>query len=125
MMSYEETVYAAAAGVSMIIMLISLAISIVVLIGMWNIYKKAGEPGWGAIIPFYNMYILYKITFGNGWFFLFTFIPIANIVFGIMVLFKLAKVFGRGVGFGFGLLFLSPIFVCILGFGSARYIGPQ
>ena len=42
-----------------------------------------------------------------------------------MLYFKLAKAFGQGVGFGFGLLFLNPIFVAILGFGNAEYIGPQ
>lgn len=42
-----------------------------------------------------------------------------------MLLFKLAKAFGKGTGFGFGLLFLNTIFILILGFGDAEYIGPQ
>jgi hypothetical protein len=24
---------------------------------MWKIYEKAGQPGWAAIVPFYNLYI--------------------------------------------------------------------
>ena len=40
-------------------------------------------------------------------------------------MFNLAQVFGRGIGFGFGLLFLAPIFLMILGFGNAEYVGPN
>lgn len=51
------------------------------------------------------------------------FVPCVNFVVMIMLYFKLAKVFGRGMGFGFGLLFLPFIFLPILGFGDDRYIG--
>jgi hypothetical protein len=34
-----------------------------------------------------------------------------------------AKAFGQGTLFGLGLIFLSPIFICILGFGDAQYVG--
>ena len=36
---------------------------------------------------------------------------------------KLAKAFGKTSGFGVGLIFLYPIFLMILGFGKAEYIG--
>ena len=39
--------------------------------------------------------------------------------------FKLAKAFGKGTGFGFGLLLLNPIFKLILGFGDSKYQGRQ
>ena len=38
---------------------------------------------------------------------------------------KMAKAYGQGTGFGFGILFLKPIFYMILGFGDSEYIGPQ
>ena len=44
-----------------IIMLISLIISILYIIGIWKVLKKANKPGWGAIIPVYNLYLLCKI----------------------------------------------------------------
>ena len=34
---------------------------------------------------------------------------------------RLSKVFGHGVLFALGLIFLSPIFLLILGFGSSKY----
>ena len=98
-----------------------IAIAVFSIVCMWKIFDKAKEPGWAAIVPFYNLYVEFKIAFGNGWYFLFMLIPFVNIVFAIMLPFKLAKKFGKGVGFGFGLLFLGPIFQAILAFGSAEY----
>lgn len=43
------------------------------------------------------------------------------LVLGIMYCVKLAKAFGKGGGFAVGLLLLAPIFIMILGFGSAEY----
>lgn len=106
-------------------MLVCLAVVVFMLVCLWKIYAKAGKPGWGAIVPFYNMYLLYDIAMGNGWLFLLTLVPLVNFVMGIVLMFKMAKAFGKGVGFGFGLLFLSFIFYPILAFGSAEYEGPQ
>ncbi|HRX57652.1 MAG TPA: DUF5684 domain-containing protein [Eubacteriales bacterium] len=103
--------------------LISLAVAVLAIIALWKIFEKAGEPGWGAIIPFYNAYLLFKITWGNGWSFLLMLIPIANIVIGIITMVKLAKAFGKSGGFAVGLIFLSIIFECILAFDTSTYLG--
>ncbi len=123
--SYEAAGMAIGAGVMIVYFLFVLAISIFMVVAMWKMFAKAGKPGWACIVPFYNNYCLFEIAFGNGWLFLLTLVPCVNFVFLIMLYFKLAKAFGQGVGFGFGLLFLNPIFVAILGFGNAEYIGPQ
>jgi hypothetical protein len=36
----------------------------------------------------------------------------------------LAKSFGKSGGYAVGLIFLSFIFIPMLGFGSAKYVGP-
>lgn len=90
----------------------------------WKIFEKAGKPGWAAIIPIYNILVQLEIIGRPWWWLLLLFVPVANVVIGIMLLFDLAKVFGKGTGFGFGLLFLAPIFIPILAFGSATYLGP-
>ena len=41
---------------------------ILTVIASWKIFEKAGEPGWKAIIPIYNLYIMYKIVGMGGWF---------------------------------------------------------
>ena len=125
MESYDAAYAAAASGVSTVYVILSLAISVLTLVAMWKLFVKAGRAGWKCLIPFYNTYCLYDIAWGNGWLFLLMFVPCVNVVVGIMMLFKLAKAFGQGTGFGFGLLFLNTIFILILGFGSAEYVGPQ
>ena len=106
-------------------LVICIIMAVISIVALWKIFTKAGEKGWKAIIPIYDLYIMFKITWGNGWFFLLMIIPFVNIVIGIITLWKLAKVFGKGVGFFFGLLFLEPIFLLILAFGSAEYVGIQ
>ena len=49
---------------------------------------------------------------------------IAEII-SIMYSVKLAKAFGKGTGFAIGLIFLSPIFILILGLGDSTYHGAQ
>lgn len=101
-----------------------LAVAVLSIVARWKIYNKAGEEGWAAIVPFYSSYVLYKITWGNGWFFLLMFVPIANLVIAIMTLIKLAQIFGKGGGFACGLIFLYPIFLCILAFSDdAVFVG--
>ena len=125
MEGYDAAYAAAASGVSAVYAILSLAIYVLTLVAMWKLFVKAGRAGWKCLIPFYNTYCLYDIAWGNGWLFLLMFVPCVNVVVGIMMLFKLAKAFGQGTGFGFGLLFLNTIFILILGFGSAEYVGPQ
>ena len=102
---------------------LSLAIIVLGIVAMWKVFEKAGEPGWAAIIPFYNLYVLFKITWGNGWKFLLLLIPIANFVIAIITMVKLAKAFGKSGGFAVGLIFLSVIFYCILAFDQSEYAG--
>lgn len=113
------------AGVMGIFLLMIFAACILAIIAEWKAFKKAGQPGWAAVIPFYNIYVLTKITWGNGWLFLLTFLPIGNIVFLILTYIKLARVFGRGDGFAVGLIFLPYIFFLILAFGGSLYQGPD
>ncbi|WP_324661565.1 DUF5684 domain-containing protein [Haloarcula sediminis] len=89
--------------------------------GMWKVFTKAGEPGWGAIIPIYNVYLLLKIADRPGWWLVLFFIPVVNIIIQVIVSIDVAKNFGKGVGYGLGLTFLAFIFYPLLGFGSATY----
>jgi hypothetical protein len=94
------------------------------IVACWKIFTKAGQPGWASIIPIYNWYILCKIVGRPGWWVILLLIPFVNFIIGIILCIDLAKSFGKGVGFGIGLVLLSVIFFPILGFGSAQYQGP-
>jgi Family of unknown function (DUF5684) len=94
-------------------------------IGGWKVFEKAGKPGWAAIIPIYNYIVLCEIVGKPVWWFLLFFVPCINFVFIIWVYNLLAKSFGKSEGFTVGLFLLNPIFVMILGFGDAVYLGPS
>jgi len=103
--------------------IIWLLVAILVIAGMWKVFTKAGKPGWAAIIPIYNTIVLLQIAGKPIWWIVLLFIPIVNIVIAVMVMISVAKAFGKGTGFALGLLFLSPIFIPILGFSDAQYTG--
>ena len=128
-----------------IIVGIAIVIYILLIIAWWKIFKKAGQAGWKSIIPIYNVYILCKITKINFWI-CFLLIPVVigilnalvfkdnqsisslisgvyTLVIEIVISYRLAKAFGKGIGYTLGLIFLPNIFTLILGFGSAKYVG--
>ena len=117
------------------------------IIAYWRIFTKAGEPGWKSIIPVYCTYVQYKITWKTSVFWLSLILAaaaafclqmgseslvfsaigfvlqLASMVIGFISFYKLSAAFGHGIGYAIGLLFLYPIFVLILGFGSSEYVG--
>lgn len=87
----------------------------------WRIYTKADQPGWAVLIPIYQQVVLLRIVGRPMWWLLLLLvIPIGYLI----IPFDLAKSFGKGTGFGVGLLLLGPIFGPILALGSAEYQGP-
>lgn len=101
-----------------------LILIVIMIIALWKIFEKAGQPGWAAIIPIYNLYILLKIVGKPSWWIILMLIPFVNIIFSIWTANMLSKSFGKEEGFTVGLVLLSFVFYPILGFGSARYLGP-
>ena len=115
----------AAQAPSPISTIISLAIAVLIIVAMWKVFTKAGQPGWASIIPIYNLYVLCKIAGRPGWWLLLILIPFVNVIVLIILCIDVSKSFGSGVGFGLGMAFLGFIFWPILGFGSAHYQGPS
>ena len=108
------------------------AIAIIQIVAMWKLYTKAGEKGWKAIIPIYNVVILFKISGLSPWLilaYLTMFIPfigwIVAIVLNAYLAYSLAKSFGKDGGYAVGIFFLAPIFYMILAFGKSEYVGPS
>ena len=103
-------------------MLVWLAVLVIVVIGGWKVFEKAGQPGWAILVPFYNAYIMLKIAGRPGWWLILYFIPLVNLVIAIIVAIDIAKAFGQSAVFGFFLLFLlGGIGYLVLGFGDYRY----
>ena len=109
-------------GIGFIVVI--LLVVVFMIAAMWKIFEKAGQPGWAAIVPIYNLYVLLKIVGKPGWWIILFLIPIVNYVFIIWTYNMLSKNFGKEEGFTAGLVLLGIVFFPILGFGDARYIGP-
>jgi hypothetical protein len=106
------------------IFIIYAAVIILFIASSWAIFEKAGQPGWASIVPIYNLLVQADIVGISRWSILLAIIPLVNIVFLIYLTNLLAKSFGKDVGFTLGLIFLSFIFLPILAFGDAEYVGP-
>lgn len=127
--------------------IVSLIMAILEIIGGWKVFQKFGEPGWKAIIPFYNFYVEYKYTWkpimalpviilgigggiamecvaeGSVLQTVFSLVFLVGWVFSIVGFHKLSKAFGKGIGFTIGMVLFPGIFRIILGFGKAQYVG--
>ena len=139
-MDYDAQVIGVLMAMFGIIMIFALAIAVLSIIGMWKMFKKAGEEGWKAIIPVYNLYTLTTIVGVSPWWILVVFatglisgvVPAlsilgtaVNLYFSVILCVSTAKSFGKDEAFAVGLFFLSPIFYLILGCGSAEYVGKK
>ncbi len=115
--------------------------------GLFQVFRKAGQEGWKAIIPIYNLYICFKIAGRESFFWLWggcmLLAGLCSWMSGFILLFWvgiiawvlsivaallladmwfcLSQAFGHGLPFALGLIFLNPLFIIILGFGSDRY----
>lgn len=90
----------------------------------WQIFEKAGKPGWAAIIPIYNVIVLLEIVGRPVWWILLLLIPVVNVVVGFLLALDLSRSFGHDLAFALGLFFLGFVFYPVLAFGSDRYQGP-
>lgn len=101
--------------------LIGILLTILFIASLWIVFVKAGQPGWAALIPIYNVIVMLQVAKRPIWWFLLLLVPLVNILIAIVVMVDIAKAFGKGVLFGLGLTFLSPIFLPILAFTDAEY----
>ncbi len=108
----------------MIIPVLSLIILIVTLASWWVIFNRAGKPGWGSVVPIYNLVLLLKIVEYPLWCLLLLIVPIVNGIAYLFILYRLGKKFGQSDGFCWGLVVLSPVFLPLLAFKytDAQYI---
>ena len=111
----------AEAAMGTVTLIFSLEIMILILVGMWKIFVKAGQPGWGCLIPIYNILVMLRVAGRPWWWLLLMLIPIVNIVILIMINIDIARNFGKGIGFAIGMILLGFVFIPLLGFGDAEY----
>lgn len=137
----------AALGVGAILLAVAAACIWYILqaVGYWKFFAKAGEAPWQALIPIYNTYVRYRLSWNTKMFwisavlivagglipdsgsFVMSLVSLAVSIAGLVISAKsfhnLARSFGYGAGFAVGLFFLHPIFALILGMDSSEYRG--
>ena len=105
-LSTLSTVSSALSSVaSMIYSFIYLGIAIVQIIAMYKIFEKAGIEGWKAIIPIYNIVVLYKLVGLNPYLVLTLLIPCVGpfvlLIINYIAYYRLALAFGKDTGYWF------------------------
>lgn len=124
----ENATVSLIAGSMLLVSIVGLAFLVLFIVSLWKVFTKAGKPGWAALIPIYNMVVMFQVAGMSGWWalsILAVIIPIVGSFFyaGVFIYatHRISKNFGHGVGFTLGLVFLGFVFWPILGFGSSRY----
>lgn len=100
--------------------MISFVIAVASVVGMWLLFRKAHKAGWRSLIPILNIYTLCQIA-DRGWKVLLLLIPGVGVVYYVLLNFRLARAFGRGLITGLGLILLPWLFTILLGLGDAEY----
>jgi hypothetical protein len=100
--------------------LLPLVFAALLIVGMWRVFSKAGKPGWAAIIPIYNLYVLTQIVGKPAWWLVLFLIPFVNFIAIIILEIELCKSFGVSWLW----ILTGPILWLVIGFGGATYRGP-
>ncbi len=90
----------------------------------WQLFTKAGKPGWAVLIPVYNLVVLLEIVGKPVWWILLMFFPLVNLIVTVWIANLLARSFGETELYTIGMIFLPFIFYPLLAFGGCRYQGP-
>ena len=112
-------------------------------IGSWKVFKKCGEAGWKAFIPFYSKYVRFNLYWDKKFFWIYLAMLIVSYGLGsnatgamalvaaaagigmfittVKVEMKCARCFGKGTGMGILLIIMPWLANIILGFGKAEY----
>ncbi|MGE8552993.1 MAG: DUF5684 domain-containing protein [Chryseobacterium jejuense] len=114
---------AAAAGLGIGSMFMSLLVYLFYGYCMFKIFKKAGrEDAWAAFVPIYNAIVMLDIVKKPIWWIILFLIPFVNLYAAWVVNDRLAKGFGKETPlYTILLFFFGFIFIPVLGLGSDTY----
>ncbi len=127
---------------------LSTIIYILYVAAQWKMFEKAGIAGWKSLIPIYNVYTQFQLSWKGSKFFMLLWysllLGVGTVVvdyeiiisailialggLGVLLItvqeaYYLAKSFGHGIDYTLGLLIFPNLMVLILGFGESEYVG--
>ena len=95
---------------------------LVVRISRFIIFAKAGQSGWKALIPFFNLFVFTKIVNKPVWWIvLYLLFPIGFILSSLQI----SKLFDKKIVFSIGLILLPIVFYPLLAFGKSSINSSQ
>ncbi len=110
---------------AMVWSLIWVCIIVLMIVSRWRIFQKAGLPGWGIFVPFYNIYLMFQLAGLSGRWVLSCLFPPLLAIMMIICCFKWAKKFGKHRAFWLGILLVKFVFIPILAFDKSKYLGKK
>ncbi len=140
-----------AAGLSIgLVLALAVVYCVLLIVGDWKLFTKAGKPGWHSLIPILNFYDEYDLCWSGMMGIVFcvascistyisnvmaepntmvatlaTVLSVITFVLHAVQCWKLAKAFGKGTGYFIFLLFFDRIAKAVLGLGGSQYCGKQ
>ncbi len=115
----NEMALAAVGGIFSFMMIwsvFSFAVWVFMIISSWRVFEKAWLPGWGILIPIYNIYPMFKLGWRPTWWTRWILFPPVLAILMIILNFDIAKKFKKHRAFGLWLWFLPIVFLPILAF---------
>lgn len=93
-------------GIIGIVLVIGIALWILLVVGHWKMFTKAGEKGWKALIPFYSDYTLFKLVWNTKSFWIYVGAILATVALNFLSG-QYVFVDGQLIALGTGNMFLS------------------
>lgn len=111
----EEYVLAIILGfVALIGWALDIVVCVILIIAQWKLFIKMGEPGWKAIIPFYNIYTMLEIAGYPGLLVLLALVPgfgsLALVIVMIMAWISIGEKFGKSIGWIVGFMIILNMY---------------
>jgi Family of unknown function (DUF5684) len=102
-----------------------LASTLIITISLWRIFEKVGLPKWAAVIPFYNIVMLYRVVGREPRQAAWLLVPLLNVYLYFRLMLEVARSFGGDRLFAVVLVVSPFIGFPTIAFGRAHYLGPR
>ncbi len=95
-------------------LVVFLALVAVTTAALWRLFRVAGQPGWAAVVPIYNVVVLLRIAGRSAWWTLLAIVPFVNLLVMLLAALGISRRFGHGVPLAIGLWLLPFVFYPML-----------
>ena len=99
---------------------------VIMVFSYWRLFYKAGLSPFLSLVPFLNEYKMFRLVWGDGYFFIFELVPFVGFVFHWIMLYKLCLAYGRDSKRWIAAMFVVPLITrLVMAMDKSAYIGPE